>query len=137
LPDELPGALGSMDELSRLAPATSAAHAARLADFLTAASPELAAQPPALRAELLAVMVQFFALQRNCLRAVGAEQHRLNVRLRRPQGRPLCDEDLNAYARRASPALNRVFAEGLGVAVRTDAATTMLALGENSVSLAE
>ena len=137
LPESLPGALPSMDDLWRVTPPTRAAHTSRLADFLTTVAPELAAQPPALRAELLAVMVEFFCLQRNCLRAVGAEQHRLNARLRRAQGRPLCDEDLNAYARRASPALNRVFAEGLGVAVHTDAPATVLARGPLGVCLAD
>jgi len=137
LPEALPGALASMDDLWRITPPTRAAHTSRLADFLTTTSPELAAQPQALRAELLAVMAEFFALQRNCLRAVGVEQHRLNERLRRPQGRPLCDEDLNAYARRASPALNRVFAEGLGVAVHTDAPATILARGAHSVCLSD
>ena len=137
LPEALPGALASMDDLWRITPPTRAAHTSRLADLLTTTSPELAVQPQALRAELLAVMAEFFALQRNCLRAVGVEQHRLNERLRRPQGRPLCDEDLNAYARRASPALNRVFAEGLGVAVHTDAPATVLARGANSVCLSD
>lgn len=137
LPPELPCGLASMDDLSRSSPALRAAHATRLADFLTTASPDLAAQPQALRAELLAVMVEFFALQRNCLRAVAVEQHRLNLRLRRPQGRPLCDEDLNAYARRASPALNRLFAEGLGVVVHTDAPATILARGKLNVSLSD
>ena len=79
----------------------------------------------------------FFMLQRNCLRAVGVEQHRLNQRLRRPQGRALCDEDLNAYARRASPALSRVFAEGLRVQVNTDAEATVLRQGDHSVSLGD
>jgi len=137
LPDQLPGALASMDDLTGGDPALRAAHAGRVADLLTAAAPELAAQPQALRAELLAVLVEFFSLQRNCLRVVGVEQHRLNVRLQRPQGRPLCDEDLNAYARRTSPALNRVFAEGLGIAVATDANRTVLGQGDGSVTLAD
>jgi len=137
LPRELPGALASMEDLARCPPALRAAHAGRVADLLTRVAPELAAQPPALRAELLAVLVEFFALQRNCLRAVGVEQHRLNVRLQRPQGRPLCDEDLNAYARRTSPALSRVFAEGLGVPVHTEAQATVLGQGDGSVTLAD
>jgi len=137
LPAELPGALASMEDLLRSEPETRAGHASRLADFLTTAAPELAGQPQALRAELLAVLVQFFVLQRNCLRAVGVEQHRLNQRLRRAQGRALCDEDLNAYARRASPALSRVFAEGLGVTVDTDAGATVLRQGDRSVSLTD
>jgi hypothetical protein len=137
LPGELPGALASMDDLTRSDPATSAAHASRLADFLTRAAPELAAQPQALRAELLAVLVEFFALQRSCLRAVGVEQHRLNVRLQRPQGRLLCDEDLNAYARRASPALSRVFAAGLAVSLTTDANATVIGDADGSVALSD
>lgn len=137
LPPELPGALASIDDLSRSDPATRADHVGRLADVLTRVSPELAAQPPSLRAELLAVLVDFFALQRSCLRAVGVEQHRLNHRLERPQGRPLCDEDLNAYARRASPALSRVFAEGLGVEVNTDSTATVLGRGDTSVCLTD
>lgn len=137
LPDDLPGALVSIDGLSSVDPAGRVAQAGRLADFLTATSPELAAQPPALRAELLSVLVDFFSLQRNCLRAVTVEQQRLNQRLERPQGRALCDEDLNAYARRASPALSRVFAEGLGVSVDTDARATVLRQGDRSISLAD
>ena len=137
LPVELPGVLGSLDDLTRVDPARRAAHASRLADLLATAAPELAAQPQALRAELVAVLVEFFTLQRNCLRAVGAEQRRLNERLQRPQGRPLCDEDLNAYARRTSPALSRLFAEGLGVAVNTDAKATVLGQGDGSVTLVD
>ena len=137
LPVEMPGVLASLDDLTRVAPATRAAHASRVADLLTTAAPELAAQPQALRAELVAVLVEFFTLQRNCLRAVGAEQRRLNERLQRPQGRPRCDEDLNAYARRTSPALSRLFAEGLGIAVNTDGKATVLGQGDGSVTLVD
>jgi hypothetical protein len=134
---ELPGTLGRIDDLRGIEPGVRAAQNDQLTRFLATAAPAFDALPEPLRADLAATMTEFFALQRRCLRAVGAEQEHLNQRLQRPQGRPLCDEDLNAYARRASPALNRVFAEGLGVAVKTDASATVLGQGDSSLSLTD
>ena len=90
------------------------------------------------RQELAAVAAELFALERACLRAAGEEQRRLNERLRRAQAAPLTGQDLAAYNRpRSGPPLEETFAEGLGLSIATQAASTVLTFGGESLSLSD
>jgi hypothetical protein len=136
LPADAAGLLESFDDLRKVDPARQEASQRRLADYLSSV-PEYASLPEPLRAEVAAVAAEFFALERACLRAAGAEQHRLNERLRRKQGRPLTGEDLAHYERRATPNLGRVLAEGLGLTITADANATVLSHGPHTLTLAD
>src|SRR4029079_16518128 len=88
--------------------------------------------------ELAAVAADVFALERRCLRAIAREQGKLNERLQRPQGRTLTNADLAAYARpRNGPPLCQTLAEGLGVTVTSDAASTVIRYEDRSLTFTD
>jgi hypothetical protein len=133
---ELPGTLKSMEDLRRFDADTQAVSGRKLAAFLDAVNPDFAALPGALRDELLSVAVDCFALDRQVLRVVGNEQQIVNDRLKRKPGRALTTDDLAAYARRCTPVLNKVLAEGFGVTVDSSKDSTVISHGQNSLTLA-
>ena len=127
----------TLDALFALDTASQAATARRLACFFA----QLEGDAPlgdAARAELAAVAAETFALERRCLRAVGAEQRRLNERLKREPGRALVGEDLAAYTRpRSGPPLAETLAAAFGLTITTDADATVLRAGDLSLSLTD
>ena len=135
LPAGLPGILDDLNELRRFDPARRADGQRRLAAFLLEAAPSYASLPAPVRDEVAAVAVELFELERTCLRAVGAEQQRINERLRRQPGRALVTDDLAAYDRRCTPVVERVLAEGLGLSITTSTSATVVAQGPRQLSL--
>jgi hypothetical protein len=132
------GARETADEALRLDPGAQASGRRRLAEFLAAVVPDHASLPERLQSELVEVAADVLALERRCLRAVRAEQSRLNDRLRRPQGRPLMGADLAIYNRpRTGPVLETTLADGLGLSIATDATATVLRREDRSVSLTD
>jgi hypothetical protein len=88
--------------------------------------------------ELAAVAADVFALERRCLRVVEREQAKLNERLRRRPGRALTGADLSAYNRpRTGPPLFTTLAEGLGVSVTSDAASTVIRHEDRSLTFTD
>ncbi|HEX4381787.1 MAG TPA: hypothetical protein VH083_02515 [Myxococcales bacterium] len=132
---DLVGTLESMEDLRRFNADAQAVSGRKLGEFLTAAVPDFATLPVPLRDELLAVAAECFALDRLVLRTVGNEQEIVNRRLGRKQGRALTTEDLTAYARRCTPVLNKVLAEGLGLSISSTAGATVVAHGPHSLTL--
>ena len=124
-----------VDALLKLEPASQTRSRLRLAELFAAALPGLAEQ---LAGELAAVAAEAFALERRCLRAVGAEQRELNARLKRASGPALTSADLAVYNRpRTGPPFESTLAEGLGLTITTDAATTVLSYGDHRLSLTD
>jgi hypothetical protein len=114
----------SLDELTRLDPAEQAASQRRLGELFAH--------------ELPAVAAAAFALERRCLRILEREQGTLNERLRRKPGRALTSVDLAAFTRpRNGPPLFETLAEGLGVSVTSDAASTVLRHGDRSLTFTD
>jgi hypothetical protein len=133
---DLAGTLESMEELRRFDADRQAVSGRKLAAFLDAVNLDFAALPGPLRDELLSVAVDCFALDRQVLRAVGNEQQIVNDRLKRKPGRNLTTDDLAAYARRCTPVLNKILAEGFGVTVDSSKDSTVISHGQNSLTLA-
>jgi hypothetical protein len=133
---DLPGTLGSLDELRRFDAGAQAAAGRKLLELLTQVSEDFAALPLALRDELVAVAAEGFALDRLAVRAVGNEQQIVNKRLGRKQGRALTSDDLTAYARRCTPVLHQILSEGLGVSIDSTAGATVISHGSRSLTLA-
>ncbi|HEX8115502.1 MAG TPA: hypothetical protein VF516_47570, partial [Kofleriaceae bacterium] len=72
------------------------------------------------------------------LRAVAREQVRINERLRRRPGRALTGADLAVFTRpRCGPPLFATLADGLGVSVTTDAASTVVRYGDHSLTFTD
>ena len=136
LPGKVNGA--SLDELMKLDPAAQAASQRRLAEFLAHALPADRAVSEPICSELAAVAADVFALERRCLRVVEREQGKLNERLQRRPGRTLTGADLAAYNRpRNGPPLFSTLAEGLGVSVTTDAASTVVRHEDRSLAFTD
>ncbi len=128
----------SLDELMQLDPAAQAASQRRFAEFFAQAVPADKAVTGRIGSELAAVAADVFALERRCLRAVAREQTRLNERLRRPPGRALTGADLAVFTRpRCGPPLFATLADGLGVSVTTDAASTVVRCGDHSLTFTD
>jgi hypothetical protein len=136
LPEDSPGILDSIEDLRRIDPAARATNERRLIEFLSGV-PNFVELPEPVQKEVAASATEFFALQRACVRAVEAEQHRLNLRIRRRPGRPITGEDLAAYPRRCTHALGSLFAEGLGLTVTAEAGSTVLTHGDHRLSIAD
>jgi hypothetical protein len=125
-------------ELMQLDPAAQAASQRRLAEFFAHALPADKAVSEPICSELAAVAADVFALERRCLRIVEREQGKLNERLRRPAGPALTGADLAAYTRpRNGPPLFATLAEGLGVQVTSDAASTVIRYEDRSLTLTD
>lgn len=136
LPGKVDGA--SLDELMQLDPAAQAASQRRLAEFFAHALPADKAVSEPICSELAAVAADGFALERRCLRVVGREQGTLNERLRRRPGRALTNVDLATYNRpRNGPPLYETLAEGLGVSVISDAASTVVRYEDRSLTFTD
>jgi hypothetical protein len=136
----LPGKVepGSLDELVALDPAAQAASQRRLAEFFAHALPADKAVSEPICSELAAIAADAFALERRCLRIIGREQGKLNERLHRPPGRALTSIDLATYNRpRNGPPLYETLAEGLGVSVISDAASTVVRCGDRSLTFTD
>ena len=129
------GTLASIEDLRRFDADAQAVNGRKLAPFLDAAVPGFASLAPALRDELLSVAVDCFALDRLVVRTMGNEQRIINERLQRKPGRALTTDDLSAYARRCTPVLNKVLAEGFGIGIASTAGSTVLSHGQNSLTL--
>jgi hypothetical protein len=72
------------------------------------------------------------------LRAVAREQGVLNERLRRRPGRALTGVDLATYNRpRSGPPLFTTLADGLGVSVSSDAASTVVRYEDRSLTFTD
>jgi hypothetical protein len=124
----------SLDELVTLDPAEQATSQRRLAEVFAQALP---ADSP-ICSELAAVAAGVFALERRCLQILAREQGTLNVRVGRPPGRALTSVDLAAYTRpRNGPPLFTTLAEGLGLSVTSDAASTVLRSGDRSLTFTD
>jgi hypothetical protein len=138
--EALPGKVdgGSLDELMKLDPTAQAASQRRLAELFAHALPADRALSEPICSELAAVAADVFALERRCLRVVEREQAKLNERLRRRPGRALTGIDLAAYNRpRTGPPLYTTLAEGLGVSVTSDAASTVVSYEDRSVTFTD
>jgi hypothetical protein len=136
LPGKVDGA--QLDELMKLDPAAQAANQRRLAEFFAHALPADRAVSEPICSELAAVAADVFALERRCLRVVEREQGTLNERLQRPAGRALTGVDLAAYNRpRSGPPLYTTLAEGLGVSVTSDAASTVVRYEDRSLTFTD
>ena len=136
LPGKVDGA--SLDELMQLDPAAQAASQRRLAEFFAHALPADKVLSEPICSELAAVAADVFALERRCLRVVGREQGKLNERLRRRPGRALTGVDLATYNRpRTGPPLYTTLAEGLGVSVTSDAASTVVRYEDRSLTFTD
>lgn len=136
LPGKVDGA--SLDEVMKLDPAAQAASQRRLAEFFAHALPADKAVSEPICSELAAVAADVFALERRCLRVVAREQGTLNERLRRPPGRALTGADLATYTRpRNGPPLCTTLAEGLGVSVTCDAASTVVRHEDRSLTFTD
>jgi hypothetical protein len=96
------------------------------------------AVPDAVLDETAAVIAEAYALERRCLRVAEAEQAILNRRLQRAPGRPLDGLDLAAYNRsRFGPPLHATLAAGLGLAITSGSAATVLQRGDRSLTLTD
>jgi len=129
--EALPGLVepGSLDDLVRLDPAEQATSQRRLG--------ELFAQEP-IRGELAAVAAAVFALERRCLAIIEREQATLNRRLARPPGRKLTSLDLAAFTKpRNGPPLHATLAAGLGITVVSDATSTTVRHGGQSLAFTD
>ena len=136
LPGKVDGA--SLEEVMKLDPAAQATSQRRLAEFFAHALPADRAVGEPICSELAAVAADVFALERRCLRAIAREQGKLNERLQRPQGRTLTNADLAAYTRpRNGPPLCQTLAEGLGVTVTSDAASTVVRYQDRSLTFTD
>ncbi len=138
--DALPGKVdaASLDELVKLDPKEQAASQRRLAELFAHALPTDKAVREPVCSELAAVAAAAFALERRCLRIVAREQGTLNERLRRQPSRALTSVDLATYTRpRNGPPLFATLAEGLGITVISDAASTVLQLGDSSLTFTD
>jgi hypothetical protein len=136
LPGKVDGA--SLDEVMQLEPAAQAASQRRLAEFFAHALPADKALSEPICSELAAVAADVFALERRCLRVVEREQGKLNERLRRGPARALTGVDLAAYNRpRSGPPLYTTLAEGLGVSVTSDAASTVVRYEDRSLTFTD
>jgi hypothetical protein len=136
LPGKVDGA--SLDELMQLDPAAQAASQRQLAEFFAHALPADKVVREPICSELAAVAADVFALERRCLRVVEREQGKLNERLRRRPGRALTGLDLAAYnTRRTGPPLHATLAEGLGVSVTSDAASTVIRYEDRSLTFTD
>jgi hypothetical protein len=127
--------LESIEELRRFDADKQAVLGRKLGAFLDAVNPDFASLPAALRDELLSVAVDCFALDRFVLKVIGTEQQIVNDRLKRKPGRALTTDDLSAYARRCTPVLNKVLAEGLGITIFSTVDSTTVTHGQNSLTL--
>jgi hypothetical protein len=136
LPGKVDGA--SIDEIMQLHPGAQAASQRRLAEFFAHALPPDRAPREPICSELAAVAADVFALERRCLRAVAREQGVLNERLRRRPGRALTGVDLATYNRpRSGPPLFTTLADGLGVSVSSDAASTVVRYEDRSLTFTD
>jgi hypothetical protein len=138
--EALPGKVdsASLDEVMKLDPTAQAASQRRLAEFFAHALPAGKAVSEPICSELAAVAADVFALERRCLRLVEREQGKLNERLGRRPGRALTGADLAVYNRpRSGPPLFTTLAEGLGVSVTSDAASTVVSCGERSLTFTD
>lgn len=136
LPGKVDGAL--LDELMKLDPAAQAEGQRRLAELFAHALPADKVVSEPICSELAAVAADVFALERRCLRVVEREQGKLNERLRRRPGRALTGVDLAAYNRpRTGPPLYTTLAEGLGVSVTSDAASTVVCCEDRSLTFTD
>jgi hypothetical protein len=136
LPGKVDGA--SLDEVMKLDPAAQAASQRQLAEFFAHALPADKAVGEPICGELAAVAADVFALERRCLRVLAREQAKLNERLRRRPGRTLTGVDLAAYNRpRNGPPLYATLAEGLGVSVTSEAASTVVRYGDRSLTFTD
>jgi len=125
---------GSLDELTKLDPVEQATSQRRLAEFFAHGLPADKAVPEPICGELAAVAASALALERRCLRLVQREQAALNQRLRRPS-HPLTGADLAVFTRpRNGPPLATTLADGLGISVTSDPASTVLRYGESSLT---
>jgi hypothetical protein len=128
----------TLDELVKLDPAAQAASRRRLAEFFAHALPADKAVSEPICSELAAVVADVFALERRCLRVIEREQGKLNERLRRPQGRALTSVDLAAYNRpRFGPPFHTTLADGLGVSITSDAASTVVRYEDRSLTFTD
>ena len=129
---------GSLDELVKLDPAAQAASQRQLAELFAQTLPADKAVSEPFCSELAAVAADVFALERRCLRIVQREQGALNERLRRRQGPPITGADLATYNRpRFGPPLYTILAEALGVAVTSDAASTVVRCEDRSLTFTD
>ena len=136
LPGKVDGA--SLDEVMRLDPAAQAASQRRLAELFAHALPADKVLSEPICSELAAVAADVFALERRCLRVVEREQGKLNERLRRRPGRALTGVDLAVYNRpRTGPPLYTTLAEGLGISVTSDAASTVVRYEDRSLTFTD
>jgi hypothetical protein len=138
--EALPGKVDgtSLEEHMKLDPAAQAASQRRLAEFFAHALPADKALSEPICSELAAVAADVFALERRCLRSVAREQGKLNERLRRPPGRPLTGADVATYNRpRFGPPLFATLAEGLGVTVTSDTASTVIRYEDRSLTFTD
>jgi len=128
----------SLDDLLALDPAEQEASKRRLAElFAHALSADKRVEEPLL-GELASVMAQAFALERRCIRLVEREVAVLNERLARKPGRKLTNYDLAVYTRpRSGPPLAETLARGLGVMASTDATSTVVKLGDSSLTFTD
>jgi len=136
----LPGKIDStpLDELMKLDPAAQAVSQRRLAEFFAHALPADSAVREPICSELAAVVADVFALERRCLRIVEREQGKLNERLQRPPGHALTGADLATYNRpRTGPPMYTTLAQGLGVTVTSDAASTVVRYEDRSLTFTD
>src|SRR5262249_26248708 len=127
-----------LDQQIKLDPAAQAVSQRRLAEFFAHALPADKAVSEPICSELAAVTADVFALERRCLRIVEREQGVLNARLRRQPARALSGPDLAAYTRpRNGPPFFTTLAEGLGVTVTTDAASTVIRYEDRSLTFTD
>lgn len=126
----------SAEEVLQLGAVADPASRRRVAEFFAAVVPGHDALPEAQRDAIADTVADVFALEQRCLRAVTAEQGRLNDRLRRPHGRPLTGADLAVYTQpRMGVPLASAIGEGLGVSVSSTAAATVLRRGDRALTL--
>jgi hypothetical protein len=129
---------GSLDDVMALDPAAQETSRRRLAEFFAHALPADRTPSELVCSELAAIAADVFALERRCLRVVEREQGTLNERLQRRPGRALTGIDLASYNRpRTGPPLFATLAEGLGVTVTTDAASTVVRCGDRSLTFTD
>jgi hypothetical protein len=126
----------SIDDLLHLDRDALCMNARELDGFLRRALPDATWLPDPLRREIASVAAEIFALERRTLRFAAREQRRINERLHRPSVRPLTGADLAIYNRvRTGPTFAVTLADGLGLAITSDAASTVLSHGDQSLSL--
>ena len=127
----------SLDELAKLDPAEQATSQRRLAELFAHGLPKDKIVPEPICGEVAAAFASAFALERRCLRVVEREQAALNQRLGRPN-HPLTSADLAAFTRpRNGPPLATTLADGLGVSVISDSASTVVRYGESSLTFTD